>query len=78
MKSFIANNLGWYGAIAILLAFALINFAIITPNSSIYLVLNLTGSIGILINAKRKKDFPTVTLNAYWIIISFIALVRIF
>ncbi|EKE06769.1 MAG: hypothetical protein ACD_18C00282G0001, partial [uncultured bacterium] len=50
----------------------------ISSNSYIYQVLNLTGSVGILINAKRKKDFPAVALNACWIIIALIALIRFF
>ena len=78
MKAFIANDLGWYGAVAILLAFGLVSFDLITPNSYTYQLLNLTGSAGILINAKRKKDFPAAALNACWIIIALIALIRLF
>ena len=78
MKASFINILGWYGALAILIAFALVSFNTISSNSYIYQILNLTGSVGILINAKRKKDFPAVALNACWIIIALIALIRFF
>jgi len=77
MKSLIPNILGWYGAVAILIAFALISFNIINSNSLTYQLLNLTGSIGIVVNASRKKDFPVIGLNICWVLIALVALIKI-
>lgn len=65
---------GWYGAVAILLAYALISFKIITATGYVYQTLNLTGAIGIIVNSLIKKDFQPAILNIVWAIIALIAM----
>jgi len=67
--------LGWYGVFAVLVAYALITFKVITANGYIYPVLNLTGAIGIFIDAFAKKDKQPAALNIIWAIIALIAIV---
>ena len=46
---------GGYGAIAILLAYALVSFKVVTSNGYIYQLLNLTGAVGIVTILLVKK-----------------------
>jgi hypothetical protein len=77
------NNLaveivGWYGAVAILVAYALINFGVIQTTSLIYIMLNLTGSLGIVLNAFTKKSYPPAALNLIWMLIAMFGLIQVF
>jgi hypothetical protein len=70
------NALGWYGVIAIVGAYALANFDVIGVHDLSYQLLNLTGSIGILIEAFSKKDYQPAVLNLIWAAIGIVALFR--
>ena len=70
--------IGWYGISAILIAYSLINLNFLTINNLSYILLNLTGSIGILYNSYKKKDYQPVILNIIWAIIALITLARLF
>ncbi len=69
--------IGWYGVIAILLAYALNSFTVLTAKSAPYQLLNLTGAIGIVLISLRKKAYQPATLNLIWMIIAIIALFKI-
>ncbi len=47
-KNLIVNIFGWYGTIAIVLAYALLSFQFISANNLIYQILNGTGALGIV------------------------------
>ena len=68
---------GWYGAAAIVGAYFLNSFGFVHANSLAYQALNLTGAVGIIIEASSKKDWPSMALNIVWILIALVALVRI-
>ena len=76
MKYFI-EIVGWYGAVAILIAYALVSFSLITPTSLEYQILNLTGGVGIIINSFKHKAYPSTILNAIWSIIAVVAILRV-
>ena len=48
---------GWYGAMAILLAYALVSFSYIEPTNIWYQVLNGTGALGIVAVSFYKKAY---------------------
>lgn len=77
MKKFV-EVIEWYGVLAILVAYALNNFSVLSVSSVWYLVLNSTGSLGILYGAYRKKDYQPVVLNLAWLLIALIGIIRIF
>lgn len=68
---------GWYGAIAILGAYALVSFSIITADGLMYQLLNLTGALGLMAVAYYKKVYQSVLLNIVWSIIGIIAIANI-
>lgn len=69
---------GWYGVSAILIAYSLISLNLIDSSNIIYILLNLTGAIGILYHSYKKKDYQPVILNIIWALIALITLARLF
>ena len=68
---------GWYGVLAIPLAYALVSFAVLQPNNIWYQILNGTGALGITIETFSKKDYEPGVLNLIWTLIALIAIARI-
>jgi hypothetical protein len=69
--------IGWYGVLAILLAYALVTFSVVNPHNYPYQLLNLTGAISLVIEAYSKRDYQPATLNVVWSIIALIAIIQI-
>jgi hypothetical protein len=74
MQKFI-QVIGWYGVVAIILAFALISFSVVEVKSFWYIFLNITGAIGIMAEAKSKKDNQPFVLNIFWLAIALLGLI---
>lgn len=77
MKHKAENYFGWYGVLAILLAYFLVSINIIIAHSFTYQLLNFTGALGIIIEAWSKKDAQPVILNIVWACIALIILVQL-
>jgi hypothetical protein len=73
----VAEILGWYGAVAIVSAYALVSLEIIESKGWLYQILNLTGALGIMVIAIAKKDRQPAVLNIFWAAIALIALIRL-
>lgn len=76
IKTIALEFLGWYGATVILLAYGLVSFRILQPDSLVALLLNGTGAAGIVLETLAKKDFQPALLNLIWMIIATIGLIR--
>lgn len=76
-KQLLAEACGWYGAIALIGAYALASFAIIQADGIIFQLLNFTGAIGIIVIASYKKVRQSVLLNVFWAAIALVAMARI-
>lgn len=76
-KNLKAEIAGWYGAVAILLAYILVSFELIAANSAVFQLLNLTGAIGIIIIAAYKNVKQSVVLNVFWAGVAIVALLRL-
>lgn len=66
----IINIVGWLGAFLILLGYFLVSSNKVTGTSNTYQLINLLGSIGILVNAYYFKALPSVGLNVVWMLIA--------
>ena len=77
MKKLATEIIGWYGAFAILGAYILNSFEIISATDLIYQFLNATGAVGIVIVSWIKRAYQPMALNLIWSIIGFIALLRL-
>lgn len=69
--------IGWYGTIAIILAYALLSFDFLGAKSLLYQILNATGALGIVYISFKKKDYQPGVLNIVWAFIASIALLQI-
>lgn len=67
---------GWVGVILVLLAFILTTFGLISPKDILYGVLNGIGALGIIASSYQKKDFQPIALNAVWLLVAIIGIVR--
>ncbi len=70
--------IGWYGVIAILLAYLLNSLNIINSSNIFYSLLNLTGALGIMVDAWRQKNYQPVVLNLVWALVAIITLTKLF
>lgn len=77
MKKTALEIFGWYGAVAIIAAYALVSTGILAGDSFWFQILNLTGSMGILAVSLAKRVFQSVILNIVWSAIAVFALIRI-
>jgi hypothetical protein len=68
---------GWYGAAAVLLAYALVSFNAISPHGWIYQLLNFTGAVGVLIISYMKHARQPALLNFVWAVIALVALIQL-
>ncbi|MFA5987892.1 MAG: hypothetical protein WC797_04575 [Candidatus Paceibacterota bacterium] len=76
MKKFI-EGFGWYGTVAIVLAYALVSFDVLIPTNLTYQLLNGTGALGIVIVSLHKRAYQPGVLNIIWTLIALAAIVRI-
>ena len=75
MRQTLIEIAGWYGVLAILLAYGLVSFDVIGPNSYVYQLLNLTGALGVVAVSIPKKARQPAMLNLAWAAIALFALV---
>lgn len=74
MKNNIIEIVGWYGTVAILLAYAGVSFGWFASTSFVFQVLNFTGAIGIVAVSYFKHTYQPAVLNFIWAIIALVAL----
>lgn len=77
-KQLFAEIAGWYGAIAIFVAYALVSFHVLLSDGLIFQILNLTGALGVLIIAAYKNVKQSVVLNIFWAAVALVAIANIF
>jgi hypothetical protein len=67
---------GWYGALALLLAYGLVSFSVIEPEGVGYQLLVITGCAGIVAVSMYRKTYQPVLLNAVSMLIGLAALAK--
>jgi len=77
VKTILAEAVGWYGAVAIVAAYALVSFGVMTADSVGYQLLNFTGAIGVIVISLVKGAKQPAVLNIFWAIIALIAIVQL-
>lgn len=69
--------IGWIGTILVVFAFYLSTSNKLDVKSKTYLLMNIIGSVFVGANVLYKGAYPAVALNAVWILISLISLIKI-
>ena len=67
---------GWYGMVAIILAYALASFSVIKATDVTFQILNATGALGIVFVSFHKKAYQPGVLNILWTLIAVIAMAK--
>ena len=75
--SFAAELAGWYGTLAIVGAYALTSFGVLTASDAAYQLLNLTGGLGVAWVCWRKRTWQAFGLEAIWVAIAATSLARL-
>lgn len=68
---------GWYGMVAIIMAYTLVSFSIVLPTDLIYQILNGTGALGIVMVSLHKQAYQPAVLNIIWTIIAVAAVIKV-
>lgn len=68
--------IGWVGALALLLAYALVSQRRVAGDAASYQVLNLGGSVFLLLNAAYYGAYPSSFVNVVWAGIGLYTLMR--
>ena len=76
-KQDLVEIMGWYGMIAILIAYALVSFKIVGSNNLLYQILNLTGAAGMVIVSISKGAKQPALLNIIWYVIALVAIIQL-
>ena len=74
-KTRVIEAVGWYGVAAILLAYVLVSFNIVSAQSWEYQLLNFTGASGVLVISYIKQARQLALLNLVWAVIALATLI---
>ena len=77
MTNFLVNGSGWLGAAVLLLAYALVSFKKMKPDSGSYQIMNAAGSALLIVNTLYYRAFPSAFVNLIWIFIAIAAYFRV-
>lgn len=77
MRKYVWEGIGWVGALFSLLAFSLNSFNVISSQSVQYLGMNIAGCFLMILYAVSKKAHASWVLNAVFLLMAVIALVRV-
>jgi len=72
-----ADAIGWAGALLVLVAYGMVSFQRMRPDTARYQVLNAIGSACLIINTAFHRAFPSTVVNVIWIMIAVAAFVRV-
>lgn len=76
-KSRAAEAIGWFGAAAILIDYALLSLGVLGSDSLTYHFIFLVGSAGLAVVTYRHRAFQSVLVNVIFVMLAFIAISRI-
>lgn len=66
--------IGWFGAAALLIAYALVSTRRVEGDSTPYQSLNIVGSIFLMVNTVRYGAYPSAFVNLIWLGIAIYAI----
>lgn len=72
----IIDILGWIGAAAYLVAYALVSMKKLSADSTVFQGLNMLGGILLVVNSAFYRAWPSVALNMLWIGIAVFVVAR--
>jgi formate hydrogenlyase subunit 3/multisubunit Na+/H+ antiporter MnhD subunit len=73
----LADLAGWVGAATLVVAYAAASAGSLPTESRRAQLLNLVGSVGLGVVAASHRAWPSLTLNAVWLLIALVSLGRV-
>jgi len=74
---FLIGALGWIGAALLLAGYALVSSARMSGDGLPYQLINLVGSISLMINSAYNDAWPSAGLNLVWAAIGVVAVTKL-
>ncbi|MEQ4716531.1 hypothetical protein [Nonomuraea sp. B19D2] len=74
---FVLAAVGWAGAALLLAGYALVTSSRLAGDGVTYQIVNLAGSVGLMINSAYNAAWPSAGLNLIWAGIGAVALVKL-
>lgn len=71
------QTLGWFGAAAVLAAYALTSLDVVRPDSATSLALNMAGAAGIALASWKQRAFQSVLVNVVWLLIGVATVIKL-
>ncbi|MEV6159150.1 hypothetical protein AB0L53_53345 [Nonomuraea sp. NPDC052129] len=75
--SFLVDALGWLGAALLLFGYAMVSSSRMSGDGAHYQVINLAGSIGLMVNSAANAAWPSAGLNLVWALIGVTAIYKL-
>ncbi len=69
--------IGWIGMVLIVMAYFLVSFEILTVHNIWFQLMNIVGSLGLVLVASARRDWQPMVLNIIWILIGIVAILRL-
>ncbi len=70
------NLLGWLGAVLLLVAYWLVSSRRRQGDSQTYQLLNLVGSVLLIVNTVVLRAYPSAFVNVVWVVIAAYTITR--
>jgi hypothetical protein len=77
-EKIIIDITGWFGSVCVLAAYGMLSLHKLTAHSRLYQILNISGSLCLIINTIFYSAYPSTFVNIVWLIIAIFALVNIY
>ena len=71
------EQIGWLGFILIVSAYLFVTIKLLEVSSAAYHLMNLTGALCMVANAKHKGARPLFWLNVVWALVAIVGLMQL-
>jgi hypothetical protein len=68
--------IGWVGSACVVYAFTMNIFGKLATTSSLYFILNILGSILLIVNTYFHQAYPSMAVNIIWVLVAIGALIK--
>jgi hypothetical protein len=75
--NFLLTVVGWLGAALLLAGYGLVSSSRMSGDGLAYQIINLVGSVSLMINSAYSSAWPSVGLNLVWAAIGIVAVVKL-
>lgn len=75
-KNSLAESFGWFASACLLFGYGLLSFGILDADSVLYHSIFLIGSSGLAVVTYRHRAFQSFTVNVFFGILAFAAIIR--